>query len=160
MFCQWNKRLSKVENPSKPIGCQKLLHREIQYPRFPIEFKLIILFKTFSFIILFAFESPLIMFLCFGLLIFLYWFDKYSIYRHYRMEKIDNKVQFHFLKIYSVFFSAYTFCVYALTQHFEEGNQLDFYGAMILMIILVFAQIFLIKDSTFEDETIAPSTLE
>jgi hypothetical protein len=119
-FCTWNLGLKKVKNESRPIGCQKLLHNRIQYPRFPIEFKLIILFKTFSFIILFAFESPFIMFLCFALLIFLYFSDKKAVYQHYRMEIIDNKVQFKFLKLYSVFFSLYTFLIYGTTQYFDS----------------------------------------
>lgn len=122
IFCQWNKKLKKVLDEDKPVGCQKILHAQIQYPRFPIEFKLIILFKTFSFIILFAFESPFIMFWCFALLVFLYVTDKYAVYRHYRMEIIDNKVQFRFLKIYSVFFSAYILLIYSVTQHFETNN--------------------------------------
>lgn len=120
VFCSWNKRLKKVEDQSKPVGCQKILHSQIQFPRFPIEFKLIILFKTFSFIILFAFESPFIMFLCFALLVFLYFADKRAVYQHYRMQIIDNGVQFRFLKIYSVFFSLYTFLIYSITQHFED----------------------------------------
>lgn len=36
MFCTWNKRLKKVNDETKPIGCQKILHNQIQYPRFPI----------------------------------------------------------------------------------------------------------------------------
>ena len=36
MHCCWNKRLKNIENEDKPIGCQKILHEEIQYPRFPI----------------------------------------------------------------------------------------------------------------------------
>lgn len=92
----------------------------MQYPRFPIEFKLITLFKTYSFIILFAFESPFLMFLCTVLLVFLYFTDKFAVYRHYRMEVIGNGVQYKFLKVYSVFFSAYTFLIYSLTQHFED----------------------------------------
>lgn len=115
-YCSWSKKLKKVKDEDKPIGCQKMLHSLIQYPRFPIEFKLIILFKTFSFIILFAFESPFIMLLCFVLLVFLYFKDKYGLYHHYRMEIIDNDVQFNFLKIYSCFFSVYTFLIYYLTQ--------------------------------------------
>lgn len=118
IYCQWNKRLKKVQDESRPIGCQKILHNLMQYPRFPIQFKLIILFKTYSFIILFAFESPLIMFLCFALMVVLYVSDKYAVYTHYRMEIIDNGVQFKFLKIYSVFFSFYAFLIYSLTQHF------------------------------------------
>lgn len=120
IFCMWNRRLKKVQNEAKPIGCQKILHQKIQYPRFPIEFKHIILFKAYSLIILFAFESPFIMFVSTGFLIILYFTDKLSVYRHYRMEIIDNKIQFNFLKVYSVFFSAYTFLIYSLTQHFDD----------------------------------------
>lgn len=159
IYCQWNKKLKVVQDESKPIGCQKILHNLMQYPRFPIEFKLIILFKTYSFIILFAFESPLIMFLCFALLVVLYLSDKFAIYRHYRMEIIDNGVQFKFLKIYSIFFSFYAFLVYFLTQHFQDNLKDELYIAFILMVVVVLIQVFLIKDRVFEDETILPTTL-
>jgi magnesium-transporting ATPase (P-type) len=55
MYCCWNRQKGKTENEEKPIGCQKILHEKMQYPRFPIEFKLIILFKIWSLITFFAF---------------------------------------------------------------------------------------------------------
>jgi hypothetical protein len=51
---------------------------------------------------------------------FLYFYDKKAVYQHYRMEIIDNGVQFKFLKIYSTFFSAYTLLIYGITQHFDD----------------------------------------
>lgn len=92
MFCCWNRNLSKVEDENKPIGCQKMLHEKIQFPRFPIEFKLIILFKIWSLISFFAFEVPLILLLILLAMIYLYIKDKLNIYYHYRMEMIDNEV--------------------------------------------------------------------
>lgn len=99
------------------------------------------------------------MFLCFALLNFLYFTDKFAVYRHYRMEIIDNGVQYRFLKIYSVFFTAYTFLIYSLTQHFEDSKT-EFYAALALAILAVLLQIFALKDRVFEDETILPSTLK
>jgi len=60
---------------------------------------------------------PLILFLIFIVLMFLLIKDKHSVYFHYRMEVIDNKVQFNFLKIYSNFFSMYMFLIFVFTQH-------------------------------------------
>lgn len=36
MYCCWNRRKRITENEDKPIGCQKILHEKMQYPRFPI----------------------------------------------------------------------------------------------------------------------------
>jgi hypothetical protein len=119
MHCTWNKRLRQVEDDTKPYACQALLHEAIQYPRFPIEFKLIILFKLWSFTMFFSFQSPFILFLIFTVLVFLFFKDKHSLYFHYRMEVIDNRVQFQFLKIYTTFFSLYGFLIFVLTQHLE-----------------------------------------
>lgn len=82
-----------------------------------MEFKLIILFKIWSLITFFAFEVPLILFLIFAVLFYLYWKDKMNIYYHYRMETIDNEVEFKFLKIYSNVFSLYLFLNFIVTQH-------------------------------------------
>lgn len=84
MHLVWKKKQKKVENQLKPIGCQKILHSEIEYPHFPIEFKLIAIFKIFSFITFFAYQAPAIVFLTFFLLIFLYYRDKYAIYFHFK----------------------------------------------------------------------------
>ena len=85
VYYSWNKNKKNVENCDKPIGCQKILHQMYEYPRFPIEFKLIILFKIFSFITLTAFQTPSLLMLIFLFLLYAYWADKKAIYYHYRM---------------------------------------------------------------------------
>jgi hypothetical protein len=79
------------------------------------------------------------------------------------MEIIGNGVQFTFLKIYSIFFSVYTFLIYGITQKLGGDSiidtVMDFYAGLILSIILIFIQIFVIKDSVYEDETILETTL-
>lgn len=35
-YCFWNKKKKKVEDEDKPYACQKILHENMQYPRFPI----------------------------------------------------------------------------------------------------------------------------
>jgi hypothetical protein len=77
------------------------------------------------------------------------------------MEIIDNGVQFKFLKLYSVFFSVYTFLVYGITQKFESEphKDLDFWAALALAIILILIQMFVIRDSVFKDETVLDTTL-
>ena len=107
----------------------------MQYPRFPIEFKLIILFKFWSLITFFAFEVPLVLFLIFVVLIYLYIKDKMNIYYHYRMETIDNEVEFNFLKIYSNVFSVYLFITFIVTQYNEYEMIIG--GAAMVIAILV-----------------------
>jgi hypothetical protein len=60
---------------------------------------------------------PLVLFLIFVALLCLYVKDKMNIYYHYRMETIDNEVEFKFLKIYSNVFSVYLFVTFIITQH-------------------------------------------
>lgn len=36
MYCCWNRRQQRVEDEERPIGCQKMLHESIEYPRFPM----------------------------------------------------------------------------------------------------------------------------
>jgi hypothetical protein len=36
MFCVWNRSRKRVEDEEQPVGCQKILHARMQYPRFPI----------------------------------------------------------------------------------------------------------------------------
>ena len=109
MYCCWNRKRGIIENEDKPIGCQKILHDKMQFPRFPIEFKLIILFKIWSFITFFAFHVPLVLFFILLALLFLYVKDKMNLYYHYRMEIIDNKVEFNFLRIYVNIFTIYLY---------------------------------------------------
>ena len=124
----------------------------MQYPRFPIEFKLIILFKTYSFIIFFAFQVPFIIIVTVFLLIYLYFKDKHSVYYHYRMEIIDNGVQFKFLKIYTNFFSVYALIIFILTQHLE----VELWIACGLTVGAIIAQTFLIKDRKIVDDATLP----
>ena len=43
--------------------------------------------------------------------------DKRHIYTHYRVELIESKVQYNFLKIYSNFFTIFMCIVFLLTQN-------------------------------------------
>jgi hypothetical protein len=60
---------------------------------------------------------PLVLFLIFVVLLYLYVKDKMNLYYHYRMETIDNEVEFRFLKIYSNVFSVYLFVTFITTQN-------------------------------------------
>ncbi len=73
-------------------------------------------------------------------MIFLFIKDKHSLYFHYRMEVIDNKVQFGFLKIYTTFFSLYGFLVFVLTQHLE----IEFWLAAAFTVLMIGIQLFYI----------------
>ncbi len=83
-YCCWNKNKKKVEDENKPYACQKILHQNMQYPRFPIEFKMIILFKFWSLITFFGFHIPMVLFLILIALSYHYIKDKYNLYFHYR----------------------------------------------------------------------------
>ena len=112
----WKAQMKKVDNPNKPYGCQKMLHAYTSYPAFPFAIKMIILFKIWSFITFFSFHTPVIIFFICFCFIFIYVKDKYNIYSHYRMETIDSKVNFKFLKFYTCFFSIYMYLVFLHTQ--------------------------------------------
>lgn len=138
------------------MGCQKLLHSRIQFPRFPIEFKLIILFKIWSFITFFAFHVPIVLFMILLVLIFLYIKDKRNLYYHYRMEVIHNDVQFNFLRIYSNVFTIYMYITFVFTQqHIIEY----FIGAVVTAGTILLQTIYFRKlkdeESTTADTIIA-----
>ena len=81
-------------------------------------------------------------------LVYIYFKDKHSLYYHYRMEIIDNRVQFRFLKVYANIFSFYTFLIFILTQHLE----IELWIAFGLMMLAVIVQTFLIKESKRLDD--------
>jgi hypothetical protein len=83
-YCCWNRSKKQIEDEGKPYACQKILHQHMQYPRFPIEFKMIILFKFWSLMTFFAFHIPMVLFLILIALTFHYIKDKYNLYFHYR----------------------------------------------------------------------------
>lgn len=118
IFCLWSSQRKKVENKEKPVGCQKILHQKIQYNRFPIEFKLIVLFKLWSLVTFFCFHVPFLMVLLLFTIIFLYVKDKFNLYYHYRMEYLSNNVEFNFLKIYANFFTLFAYFTYVFTQSY------------------------------------------
>ena len=57
------------------------------------------------------------------------------------MEIIDNGVQIKFLKIYTNFFSLYTFIIFILTQHLE----VEIWIALGLTVASMITQTFLIR---------------
>lgn len=94
-----------------------MLHAKIQYPRFPIEFKLIVLFKFWSLATFFSFHTPIVLLLILAALVFHYIKDKKNLYTHYRMEIINNQVQLNFLRIYTNVFVIFMFIIFIITQH-------------------------------------------
>ena len=134
VWCCWNKSRKNIEDEDRPLGCQKVLHERIQYPRFPIEFKLIVLFKIWSFILFFAFHVPLILFLILVVLVFLYVKEKQNVYYHYRMEVQHNDLEFNFLRIYANVFAVYVLLVFVWTQ--SSGYEYAFAIAATVLSIL------------------------
>jgi hypothetical protein len=116
-YCCWASSSTKLLNNPDSGLCQQQLHTKLSAPRFPMEFKLIILFKTWSFVIFYSFEAPYIMVAILITFIFLLINDKKNLYQHYRMEVIDYKVQRQFLSIYTTFFIAYMCFIFIFTQN-------------------------------------------
>ena len=142
-YIAWKSQMKKVDNPSRPYGCQKMLHAYISYPAFPFAIKMIILFKIWSFVTFFSFHTPVILYLiCVGL-IFIYVKDKYNIYFHYRVETINSFVDFKFLKFYTSFFSIYMYLVFLHTQTVF----VEYILAAFLTAIVVFLQLFYFKEN-------------
>lgn len=117
MYCLWNRTRKAVEDEARPIGCQKLLHAQIEYPRYPIEFKLIVTFKFWLLMTFFSFHTPIVLLIILGVLIFLYIKDKKNLYTHFRMEVIHNHVQLNFLRFYNNVFVVFMYIIYTATQH-------------------------------------------
>ena len=86
----WNRRRRRWAGDKEARGCQKVLHKRLQYPRFPIEIRLLVLFKFWFLMTFFAFHTPIVVFfLLVGLLCILAK-DKFNIYHHYRMECVRS----------------------------------------------------------------------
>jgi hypothetical protein len=117
IHCLWERRRKHVENRESPIGCQRLLHAKIEYPRFPIEFKLIVLFKFWSLATFFSFHTPVVLLSVLVALAFHYVKDKFNTYHHFRMEVIHNQVQLTFLRIYTNIFVVFMSVIFIATQH-------------------------------------------
>ena len=104
-----------------------------------MEFKLIILFKTWSFVIFYAFEAPLLLFFIFVTFVYLLVNDRKNLYTHYRMEVIDSRVQRQFLTIYTNFFVVYMCFIFILTENItvEVPVTLAVSGVAIIAQILI-----------------------
>ena len=85
---------------------------------------------------------PLVLLLILISLLFLYIKDKKNLYYHYRMETIDNKVEFNFLRIYSNVFTIYLYETFVFTQH----NPYEYYiGAFITVLAIIFQTVYFRK---------------
>lgn len=73
---------------------------------------------------------------------FLYTKDKKNLYQHYRMEVIDNRVEFIFLRIYANVFTLYLYQTFVFTQH----NQYEYtIGAVVTILAIAFQTLFFRK---------------
>ena len=144
IYCIWGKSRKAAEDESRPIGCQKILHSKIQYPRYPIEFKLIVTFKFWSLTTFFSFHTPIVLLLIMVSMVFLYVKDKNNLYRHYRMEVIHNQVQFNFLRFYTNVFVVFMFIIYIGTQHSTLEYVL---GGIVVAAAILFQNLFFSKNA-------------
>jgi hypothetical protein len=95
-----------VNQPSEAAQfCQQRVHEEVTPPSFPLEFKLLIIFNTWSFNSFYIFEIPYLIFLFLIVLVVLYWVDKYNLYRHYKQQKYTSiELEIKVQKTYIIFF--------------------------------------------------------
>lgn len=138
IYCFWNRKKDRILAAQKPVYCQKQLHEKVTFPTFPLEFKLMLLFKSWTFVLFYAFELPYILILILILFVYLYISDKHSVYTHYRPEHVGCRIQYTFLKIYSNFFTLYLCFFYCWAQH--ELYELSV--AIIISVIFIGYQIF------------------
>lgn len=130
------KHLSRVSESHQV--CQKKLHDLVTFPSFPIEFKLMILYKIWSFITFYSFQIPYVMGFMVILLLFLYWNDKHSIYTHYKMQTyLPLELETNFQDIYIYVFMI-TVCFSYMTIAVEDW---EFYGAMIVTAVFFILKI-------------------
>jgi hypothetical protein len=54
-YCCWDKKRTKILGKGKKGLCQREMHKVLTTPRFIIEFKLIIMFKSWSFVTFYGF---------------------------------------------------------------------------------------------------------
>jgi uncharacterized membrane protein YbhN (UPF0104 family) len=95
--------------------CQKKLHEMLTFPSFPIEFKLMILYKIWSFVAFYSFQLPTIMVFILLLMLILYWNDKYSIYTHYKTQTyLPLELEHSFQQLYIYVFMV-TVCLSYMT---------------------------------------------
>jgi hypothetical protein len=161
VYCFWGRGRKQAEDEARPVGCQKLLHARIQYPRYPIEFKLIVTFKFWSLTTFFSFHTPIILLLMMLVLVFLYVKDKQNLYTHYRMEVIHNQVQINFLKLYTNIFVVFMFIIYISTQHSTTEYIL---GSVVASAAVLFQNIYFRRraknESEDDEEGNGPKTLD
>lgn len=157
MFCLWNRTRRAVEDQSRPIGCQKILHARIEYPRYPIEFKLIVTFKFWSLMTFFSFHTPLVLLVILAVLAFLYVKDKKNLYSHFRMEVIHNHVQLNFLRLYNNVFVAFMYIIYVTTQH----DTLEYVvSGVVAAAVIIFQNVYFRKGPREDEEEDSPRTLD
>ena len=148
----WSIKLPNVQSEQNPMGCQKMIHQHIQYPRYPLQQRSITLFKFWSLITFFAFHVPFVLVILLIGLLFFYFKDKFNIYRHYRMQMIGNNVKFYYLRIYTNIFTLTIFASFVYTQR-EMVQKIT---SATMTIIALFLQIFyfrkMVKTNLQNDE--------
>lgn len=120
--------------------CQKKLHDIVTYPSFPIEFKLMILYKLWSFIAFYSFQIPSIMVFLPVLMFILYWNDKRNIYAHYKMQTfLPLELEQGFQEIY-----IYVFMITVMLSYMSVSTTAwEFYSAIGLSLFFIVLKIVL-----------------
>ena len=114
---QKNKLLSD-ENEARKYY-QGRLHEQLTPVPFPLANKLVVIFNTWSFNSYFMFNNPYLLILFFVIVFFLYWFDKYILYNHYKTNQyLSLELEHQAQKVVIVFF---LICVslgyYSIVRH-------------------------------------------
>lgn len=118
----WRSRTLQLLDPASGLAsqfCQQTLHQAVEHPRFPIEFKLIVLLKCWSFVLFYAFEMPQVTALLGLMLAVVFVFDKKGIMTFYRVDSqgLALSIVRKLLSLYSIFFTLVLGYVYILNNN-------------------------------------------
>lgn len=84
----FNSRRKKLLSSWRQWGkyCQARLHEQLQWPAFPIEYKLMVILNIWSFNAYYTFQIPYLLVVFVLVILVIYWVDKRNLYRHYKMH--------------------------------------------------------------------------
>ncbi len=114
-YCLWSCRKHKLLADSRQSARyrQKELNAMVEVPEFPMDSKVVLLFKVWSFSLFYSFYSPFVTIMLLVLLLVMFCKDKHAIYTKYRAtKKMSNSVYRNLLNKYLLYFSAFILFVY------------------------------------------------
>ena len=127
------RREKLVSSPSAGEAyCQRRLHEEISFGRFPVEMRILTAFNIWSFNSFFIFQIPYLLIIFAILLGVLYWIDKYNLFNHYNTNHYLS-IEF-ILQIQKVYIFIFLLCV---SVGFFLSAQWDWEKYMIVAVFVI-----------------------